>query len=155
MMKLKKLVCVWMTAGIVVCAAAFPVSAASPALVVDDADILTNKEESTLENQLEEIQEIQECDIVVWTVTSLDGAPAKETAADYYDACGYSADGILLLVSVEDGEWAISTSGYGITAFTDAGQAYIAEQFTKPLKKGDYAKAFQTYGTAGRYRSAL
>lgn len=55
---------------------------------------------------------------------------------------GEEADGILLLVSMEDRDWAISTCGYGITAFTDAGQEYMTEQFLPYLSDGDYAYAF-------------
>ena len=60
---------------------------------------------------------------------------------------GYGADrdGVLLLVSLEDHDWYISTSGYGITAFTDAGIQYIGEQIKPDLADGNYLDAFETY----------
>ena len=52
---------------------------------------------------------------------------------------------MLLLISMEDRDWYISTHGYGITAFTDAGIQYIGEQMGPDLSAGNYAEAFLTY----------
>ena len=60
---------------------------------------------------------------------------------------GPDKDGILLLISMEDRDWAISTCGYGITAFTDAGIDYIMAQMQDDLSAGSYAAAFDTYVT--------
>ena len=54
----------------------------------------------------------------------------------------YRGDGILLLVSMAERDWWISTAGYGITAFTDAGIEYISDGFVYYLSDGDYAQAF-------------
>ncbi len=52
---------------------------------------------------------------------------------------------MLLLVSVGDRKWHISTCGYGITA-TDAGIQYLGEQMTPPLHgRWNYAGAFRTF----------
>jgi uncharacterized protein len=70
-------------------------------------------------------------------------------ADDLYDYCqfgyGPDMDGVLLLVSVGDRKWHISTCGYGITAFTDAGIQYLGEQMTPFMADGDYAGAFRTF----------
>ncbi len=58
---------------------------------------------------------------------------------------GSDMDGVLLLVSVGDRKWHISTCGYGITAFTDAGIQYLGEQMTPDMADGDYAAAFRTF----------
>ena len=55
------------------------------------------------------------------------------------------ADGVLLLVSIGDRKWHISTCGYGITAFTDAGIQNHGEQMTPDMADGDYAAAFRTF----------
>ena len=39
----------------------------------------------------------------------------------------------------------MSTSGYGITAFTDAGIGYIGEQIKPQLADGEYLEAFENY----------
>ena len=68
--------------------------------------------------------------------------------ANEYDYCQYGygpdMDGVLL-VSVGDRKWHISTCGYGITAFTDAGIQYLGEQMTPFMADGDYAGAFRTF----------
>ena len=149
-MKIKK--CIWtILFALILCAAtAIPALAASdlPRLV-DAADLLSDSEESTLLAKLNEISERQQADIVVVTVDTLDGKTPMEYADDFYDYNGYGfgadKDGVLLLVSMEDRDWWMSTTGYGITAITDAGIEYISDKFLSDLSDGDYAEAFTTY----------
>lgn len=114
-------------------------------LLVDDADILIDSEEGALLSKLESISNHQQMDIVVVTVNDLYGEIPRDYADDFYDFNGYAEDGILLLVSMEDSDWYISTSGYGITAVTDAGLEYMADQFVGDLSDGNYYSAFVTY----------
>ena len=97
--------------------------------LTDEADLLTDEEEELLLKQLDEISERQNCDVVVAAVDGLDGKSAMEYADDFYDYNGYGMgnerDGIILLVSMEERDWWISTCGFGITAFTDDGLDYI------------------------------
>jgi len=126
-----------------------PSSAADLPRLVDQADLLTDSEESALSDRLDEISERHQFDVVVVTVDSLEGETAVVYADDFYDYNGYGfgdeRDGILLLISIEERDWCISTTGYGITAFTDAGQAYISERFVTDLSVGDYAAAFTNF----------
>ena len=126
-----------------------PSSAADLPRLVDQADLLTDSEESALSDRLDEISERHQFDVVVVTVDSLEGETAVVYADDFYDYNGYGfgdeRDGILLLISMEERDWCISTTGYGITAFTDAGQAYISERFVTDLSVGDYAAAFTNF----------
>lgn len=117
---------------------------ASPRLV-DNADYLTDSEETALLNKLDEISTQQGLDIVIVTIPDLYGEDITAFADDFYDENGYQPDGILLLISDYDREWAISTAGYGITVFTDAGQEYLTGQFLDALSEGKYAVAFDTY----------
>lgn len=120
-------------------------------LLVDDADLLTDSEEEELEAQLDEISERQQLDVAVVTVNSLDGKTAEAYADDFYDYNGYGYgddnSGILLLISMEDRDWHMTTCGFGITAFTDAGMDYMQEQFVSYLSDGEYMEAFQKYAT--------
>lgn len=113
--------------------------------LVDDADLLSAGEEKELLSGLDGISRKQQVDVVVVTVRSLEGKSAMDYADDFYDKNGYGNDGILLLVSMEERDWWISTAGFGITAFTDAGLDYISEKFLPALSDGDYAGAFSTY----------
>ena len=116
---------------------------------VDEAGLLTGSEGSDLLDQLNEISERQQVDVVVVTVDSLEGASATEYADDFYDLNGYGfgdvGDGILLLICMVVRVCAISTSGFGITAFTDAGLEYLSDMIIGDLGDGDYAWAFTTF----------
>ena len=114
-------------------------------LLVDGADLLTENEESELLSKLEKISNDQQMDVVIVTAADLNGDTPRDYADDFYDFNCYAEDGVLLLISIEDSDWYISTSGYGITAFTDAGIDYMAEQFLADLSNGDYYEAFVTY----------
>ena len=118
----------------------------------DSANVLTEDEDNELEDALEELSLRQSFDVVIATIESLesvDYTSMEEYADDLYDFCqfGYGADrdGVLLLVSVGDRKWHISTCGYGITAFTDTGIQYLGEQMTPDMADGDYAGAFRTF----------
>ncbi len=117
--------------------------------VVDRADLLGDYEEEDLSAELDEISVRQQADLVVVTVDSLEGASAADYADDFYDNNGYGfgeeRDGILFLISMEERDWYLSTSGYGITAFTDAGLEYLSEKFLPSLSDGDYAEAFHIF----------
>lgn len=119
--------------------------------LVDSANLLSGGEEAELLSKLDEISERQFCDVAIVTVDSLEGKTATAYADDFYDYNGYgmgSGDsGILLLVSMEDRDWAITTYGFGIQAFTDAGQKYITERFLPDLSDGDYAAAFGRFAS--------
>ena len=118
----------------------------------DSAEVLTEDEDSELEASLEELSVRQSFDVVVATIDSLEGegyTSMEEYADDLYDYCqfgyGENRDGVLLLVSIGDHKWHISTCGYGIIAFTDAGIQYLGEQMTPDMADGDYAAAFRTF----------
>lgn len=117
--------------------------------LVDNTDLLTDAEKEALLKQLDEISERQQCDVVIVVVNSLGGKNEEAYADDYYDYNGYGfgedADGLLLLVSMDERKWAISTCGYGVTAFTDAGQTYLIHKFKPLLSSGDYAAAFTVF----------
>lgn len=121
-------------------------SAASLPRLVDGADLLSDSEEAELLSMLDEISERQMLDVVIVTTNTLEGKSPMAYADDFYDYNGYgfgsSYDGVLLLVSMEDRDWWISTCGYGITAFTDYGITCLSDQFLPDLGNGFYADAF-------------
>lgn len=117
--------------------------------LVDEANLLSDSEEKELLYQLDEISKRQQLDIVVVTVDSLGGLSPAEYADNFYDDYGYGfgeeKDGILFLISMEERDWYISTTGYGIIALTDAGREYMSENFLPNLSEGNYAAAFTTF----------
>lgn len=119
------------------------------ARLVDMADILEDADERRLLQMLDEISMRHQLDIVIVTAGTLDKKTPMEYADDFYDTHDYGfgaeKDGVLLLVSMEDRDWWISTTGYGVTAFTDAGLGYISGQFLPMMGEGDYAGAFARF----------
>lgn len=119
--------------------------------VVDNAKLLTDDEKSQLLDKVNEISERQQCDVAIVTVQSLDGKTAEAYADDFFDYNGYGIgskkDGIIFLLSMKERKWAISTHGYGITAFTDAGQEFIMDNVQPLLSDGDYNEAFTEFVT--------
>lgn len=117
--------------------------------LMDEAGLLSSDEAAEIKAKLDEISERQKFDVVIATVNSLSGKTPREYADDLYDYSGFgfgeNKDGVLFLISMEDRDWYISTTGYGIAAITDAGREYIADKFTGYLSDGDYAEAFRIY----------
>ena len=145
----KKLICVFFALFLSVMAV-LPVSAAGDLpRVCDFADLLSDSEETELSDKLDEISERQQLDVIVVTVDSLEGSSIEAYADDFYDYNGYGfgdgRDGIIFLLSMGEREWQISTKGYAITVFTDAGLNYMKDWISMDLKNGDYAAAFTTF----------
>lgn len=136
--------------NIPVCAEEIPQDRQLPRLV-DDADLLTDSEEQELNTELDEISEKQQCDVVVVTENSLDGKSAQDYADDFFDYNGYGYgdedSGVLFLIGMDERKWAITTYGYGITAFTDYGLEYMEDEFLSYLSDGEYMEAFSKYAT--------
>lgn len=117
--------------------------------LMDEAGLLSSDEAAEIKAMLDEISERQKFDVVIATVNSLSGKTPMEYADDLYDYSGFgfgaNKDGVLFLISMEERDWYISTTGYGIVAITDAGREYIADKFKSYLSDGDYAEAFKIY----------
>ncbi len=117
--------------------------------VTDDASLLSSEEVLSLTEKLDEISERQQLDVVIHTTYGTDGKALIEYADDYYDSNGYGfgneKDGCILVIDMESRGWWISTTGYGITAFTDGGIEYIGEEIEGDLSNGSYYSAFTTF----------
>lgn len=144
---MKKYIVSLVTALVLCLMLVVPVFAADMPRLVDDADLLTDSEEISLIAKLDEISERHDFDIVIVTVSTLDGSSPMDYADDFYDYNGYRFDGALLLISTEDSDWWVSTKGYGITAITDAGLDYMSDKFVAKLSDGQYADGFDTFAT--------
>ena len=118
-------------------------------LLVDDADLLTDSEEAALLSLLETKSANVKADIAVVTVNGTDGQDVDAFAKDYYDYNGYGQgdnnDGVLLLISMAERDYWITTTGFCIEAITDYGLEKIENDFLSALSGGYYADAFQTF----------
>lgn len=126
-----------------------PVFADGETRCYDNASLLTSSKQQELNEKLNTLSLQHDFDIFVVTTLSLDGKTSTAYADDFFDehmyGMGSGEDGILLLISMENRDWAISTCGFGIEAFTDAGQEYMVEQFKPYLSDGDYYEAFDQF----------
>lgn len=118
-------------------------------LCLDTSGAISEDQRMSLNEELEEISERQECEVIICAVDDFQGKTSTEYADDFFDLNNYGygsgKDGIILLINTESRDWAISTHGYGITAFTDAGQEYIIEQIKPELGEDDFAAAFSQF----------
>lgn len=109
--------------------------------VVDMADLLSDEEEAQLRSKLEEISNRQNADVVFVTVNSTGNKSAMEFADDFFDYNGYRTDGILMLISMQNREWWVSTAGRGIPAVTEDALDRYEEESVFYMKYADYATA--------------
>jgi len=117
--------------------------------LVDNADLLTDTEETELAVKLDEMSTRLACDVVVLTEPSID-KNAEAYADDYFDYGGYGRgenfDGILFLVSMDPRAWYISGSGICNSEYisTEALE-YISENVESNLQDEDYVACFNEY----------
>lgn len=130
-------------------------AAAAPDRLVDNADLLTVSEEAEIGAMLDAVSEQYQMDVVIVTTDSTDGKSPMAYADDFYDYNGYgygaSYDGVLLLISMEDRDWWISTTGRAINAFSDSTIDLIGEAMLDDLSRGRYSKAFETFAEECAY----
>ena len=116
-------------------------------LVLDDSQLLTMDEVAQLEAQYAAIRDEKGFTPYLLTVDSFQGMSADGFAELMYNdilECEY--DGMLLLVSLEEGEWYIYVKGVCDKTLTDNQIDAIGEAVVEHLRDGDYYEAFETYG---------
>lgn len=120
-----------------------------PNYVVDNANLLTDDQEDALNERLKTLSENEEFTVAVVTTDDTDGKSIQDFADDTYDYGGYGYgddnDGVLLVISMAERDWYITTCGFGITAFTDDGIDDVGDQMVNYLSDGDYAGAFEVF----------
>ncbi|MCL1913478.1 MAG: TPM domain-containing protein [Eubacteriaceae bacterium] len=111
--------------------------------VIDYAELLGGYQAEALEESIAKIIENYNFDVVIVTTNSIGGKSPQAYADDYFDNNGYGKgqngeDGVLLLVDMGGGNWHISTSGYGITVFTDYGIQLIGGVVAPQIRANPY-----------------
>lgn len=126
-------------------ALAAPVFAVHPPWITDNANLLSDSEYLSLMQAAQELQDEYGMDVVILTVGSTNGKDITSFADDYYDNCGYSESGVLLVLAMDEREWAISTSGNAIDALTDYGQEQLMDEVAPYFSAGNYHAGFYLY----------
>lgn len=126
-----------------------PAGASEYLPLYDEADLLSDSEESALAAKLEDIGRQNQMEVVVAAVETTGGYSAMEYADDFYDYNGYgygeTRDGLILIVVMDTSDWWISTCGEAIAVFSDAGIEYIGEQIVPYMSAGDFYGAFDEF----------
>lgn len=113
--------------------------------IIDEAGLLYPEEAATLEDMAAALSASYGINAVILTVDSLGSVTAQDYADDYYDTNGYSEDGVLFLLAMEEREWYISTCGTVIYALTDYGIQQLGEGILPYLSSGYWYDGFCFY----------
>lgn len=122
-------------------------------LVVDNADVLTDAEETDFTAKLEALGDKYNMDAAILTVDSYGGKTDRAYADDYFIEMGYgrgeNKDGFLFVFNTgkEDGTRNVylATHGSAIEYITDFEIDVIFEMMIPKLTNGEYAEAFETF----------
>ena len=115
--------------------------------VVDRSGLLTDQQLSDLNTLMGDIRVNKGYAVNVVTTDSFDGMSAQAYAEDFYDA-HIGGDGVLLLVSLEEGYWYISTNGACARQISDAQVEVLGEEIVPLLRDGQYMQAFTLYANS-------
>lgn len=137
-------------AFLIICCVPGQVSAESEYARVNDlAGLMSESETASLNELADMASEKHQFDITILTTEGTDGDTVQNYADLCYNDLGYGygdkKDGILLLISMEERDWHISTTGYGETAFTLYGIDCIGNEIKDDLGDGNYYEAFKKY----------
>ena len=114
--------------------------------VIDEADILTDSEEKELDAKIATIEQSHKVRILIGTMKSTDGTPLGKIANNVVDQIPADNGTIVLLLSMKERDWYISTDNKMRLRITDGkGVDYLAGEFLPDLKEGKYAAAFTTF----------
>lgn len=121
----------------------------SKSRVYDNEGLFDEYDTDILNSKLADVSSTYNVDVAILTAISFDGKTAQEYADDFYDETGIgqgeNKDGILLLISADERQYAISTCGYAIFAFPDAYIGDMENEFTPYLSDGDWYEACVSY----------
>lgn len=124
---------------------------AAPPKVNDQAGLFTAAEITAIESSAAQLTEKLSMDVVVVTTKDTKGKSSQAYADDFYDQNGYGigseADGVLLLINMQDREVYISTCGQTIRYLTDDRINSILDVIYADLGEGKYAKAVNSFMT--------
>ncbi len=120
-------------------------------LLVDDADLLTETEETELLQKLNTLSQKVKADIAVVTVTSdeIGFDDITTYTENFYDNNGYGQgeknDGVMFLIYPEERAWHITTTGNTVKDLREKKQNKITAKMIPYLQSDDFAGAFAIF----------
>ncbi len=121
-----------------------------PSRLSDGADLLTSEQKVKLHSKLDSLSEKYGQDIVIITLEDY-SSNSVQIAADNLFKGGYGETGILLLVSMETREYAISANGEAAKIFTENDMTSLENAFVGYLSDGYYYNAFNAFADKCAY----
>lgn len=118
--------------------------------MINYTDLLSDSQTADLNETLNAISTRTGIKIVGVLTDALHGMSPQNYADDFLDLNGYPKDSIILLISMEDRDWYISTTGDARLYVSEYSVDYIADEAIEYLKDGDYYGAFVAYGEAAQ-----
>ena len=116
------------------------------ARVVDEADLLTADEEKALDAKLAAVEQSHKVRILIGTMQDTGGAALGKVANNVVDQIPADNGTIVLLLSMKERDWYISTDNKMRVRITDGkGVEYLSGEFLPDLKEGKYAAAFTAF----------
>lgn len=113
--------------------------------VYDEANLLSENDKIALADKLHQLEETYDIDIVLLTTNQAEGKSATAYADDFYDDNGFSEDGILMLIDMDNREIVISTSGKMIQYFTDERIESTIDTVYDDLVNANYNGSFSEF----------
>lgn len=113
--------------------------------LVDNADIISEENETAILDYLDRNSEEYDFDFAVLTEETINGEYIESYADDYYDMNGFGEDGILLVIVMDTREWAFSTAGLGISIFGDSELGQIEDAMVSELSMGNYENGIANF----------
>ena len=151
MMKVKKLL-LCLLAALCLCAAMIVPALAAEDHVYDEAGILTGPERDALESRAAEVSEEYDCAVyivTVWDYRAYGSGTVRSVAESLFEESGFGlgadGSGVMLLLSMEDRDYALIAHGYGNIAFTDYGKERLSDEFLDDFRRDDWYQGFADY----------
>ena len=140
-----KKICTLLMALLLICGFAFHSFALNGETVIDDADLLTDYEETQLADYIERLSLSYNISIVIHTTPDTNGLYIEDYADNCYDEGGYLPDGLIFVISMAERDYYTSTCG----SLVDSMSAYDIDNICEPivsyLSNAQYFDAFELY----------
>lgn len=122
---------------------------ADTSYVTDQAGLLSQSDRNILNDRAARVSDAYACTVAILTVDSIGGAAAGTYAEDYFDqnGLGYHGtnDGIFLVVSMAERDYAVTAAGIGELAVAGYRMDDLEDAFLGYLSDGDYYMAFDAF----------
>lgn len=149
---MKKHICVLVLLLLMCVAGTVPVFAADTDFlprVVDEACLLTDEEYDSLLKQTDEISRRLNFDVVVVTLNDLGGEEPDRMAGyineEYDFGFGKFHDGVILLISMAERDWVITSTKTGQKSLNREAREAIGDVIVPYLSDGEYFTAFSIF----------